>query len=281
MINKLKRILQLTAWFTLCSVFVLGILRPFGVQIVNYSSLFALFLDFADMAWITFVSSAICVFLNLFKDNGTIKGYIRDMSIVWIFGIVIFTLIQWLAYERIYYLKVLPTIIYICIVILGFQTLCYWIRNLYRKRNELQAINEMLRQQQELHAMQNEEDSIIDENKQCVLHSDYGGQDIAIHPHNFIYVESVGNYADVCYIDNEQLTNTSIRTTIKQLKEDLSEYEFIVQCHRGFLVNLDYVESMEGSNGRFFLNMFYSGKKIPVSRTNKTSIVDVLSTLQK
>lgn len=277
MTDKIIRILRLTIWFTLCSVFVLLILKPFGVQIVSHNGMFALFLDFADMAGIAFVSSVICVFFNLLKDNGTIKGYIRDMSIVWIFSIVIFTSIQWLVYERVYYLIVLPTVIYICIVILGFQTLCFWIRTLYRERNELQDINEMLKQQQELHAMQNDDDSAIDEEKQCVLHSDYNDQGIIIHPQSFIYVESVGNYADVCYIDNEQLTNTTIRTTIKQLKEDFSEHDFIVQCHRGFLVNLEYVESMEGSNGRLFLNMFYSDKKIPVSRANKTAIKEALS----
>lgn len=280
MIDKLKRILKLTAWFTLCSVFVLVILKPFGVQIVSHNGMFALFLDFADMAGIALVSSAICVFYNLFKNNGTISGYIRDMAIVWAFSIVIFTLIQWLVYDREYYLIGLPTIIYICIVILGFQTLCYWIRNLYRERNELQAINEMLKQQQELHAVQIDEDSTTEEEKQCILHSDYNDQEITLNPRCFIYVESVGNYADVCYIDNEQLTNTTIRTTIKQLKDDLSDQDFIVQCHRGFLVNLEYVESMEGSNGRLYLNMFYSAKKIPVSRANKTAIKEALSTLQ-
>lgn len=279
MIDKLRQILRLTAWFTLCSMFVLVILKPFGVQIVSHNGIFALLLDFADMAGIAFVSSAICVFLRLFKANGTIKGYIRDMAIVWTFSIVIFTSIQWLVYERMYYVKVLPTILYICIVILGFQTLCYWIRNLYRERNELQAINEMLRQQQELHALHDDADLPVDVGNQCILHSDYSGQDLAIHPRSFIYVESVGNYADVCYIDNEQLTNTTIRTTIRQLKDDLAGHDFIVQCHRGFLVNLEYVESMEGVNGRFFLNMFYTDKKIPVSRANKTAIKETLSTL--
>lgn len=275
--DKIKQILRLTAWFTLCSVFVLGILKPFGVQIVSHNGIFALLLDFADMAGIAFVSSAICVFLNLFRNNGTIRGYIRDMAIVWVFSIVIFTLIQWMIFEREYYLIVLPTIIYICIVILGFQTLCYWIRNLYRERNELQAINEMLKQQQELNAIQNDDNLSSAEEKQCVLHSDYGCHDLIINPRNLIYVESIGNYAIVCYINNEQLATTTIRTTIKQLKEDLSGDTFIVQCHRGFLVNLDFVESMEGSNGRFYLNMFYSDKKIPVSRTNKTMIKDTLS----
>lgn len=290
MTDKIKRILRLTAWFTLCSVFVLGILKPFGVQIISHNGWFALFLDFADMAGIAFVSSAICVIFNLFKNNGTVKGYIRDMAIVWMFGIIIFTSIQWFVYERGYYLRVLPTIIYICIVILAFQTLCYWIRILYRERNELLTINEMLKQQQERDAIQGYDDAASHEEKQCVLHSDYNGQNITVFPHNLIYVESVGNYASVCFIDNEQLTTTArpldackartIRTTIKQLKEDLSGNDFIVQCHRGFLVNLEFVESMEGSNGRFFINMFYSEKKIPVSRANKTAIKETLAVMQ-
>lgn len=277
MIDKLKRILKLTAWFTLCSVFVLVILKPFGVQIVSHNGMFALFLDFADMAGIALVSSAICVFFNLFKNNGTISGYIRDMVIVWIFSIVIFTLIQWLVYDREYYLIVLPTIIYICIVILSFQTLCYWIRKLYRERNELQDINEMLKQQQERDAMLKNCDSLAGEDKQCILHSDYNGQDIILNPRSFIYVESVGNYANVCFIDNEQLTSASIRTTIKKLKIDLPSNAHIVQCHRGFIVNLDYVESIESSNGRLFLNLFYSDKKIPVSRAYKSTVYDTLA----
>ncbi len=217
------------------------------------------------------------MFVNLLRNDESIKGYIRDMIVIWIFNIVMITVLEGALFGKEYYLISIPSTIYICSIILAFQTLCYWIRNVYRERNELQTINEMLKQQQERDAIHGYDDAASHEEKQCVLHSDYNGQDIAINPRNFIYVESVGNYANVCYINDELLTKTSIRTTIKQLKEDLSDNDFIVQCHRGFLVNLEYVESMEGANGRFFLNMFYSEKKIPVSRANKTAIREILS----
>ena len=280
MIDKIKRILRLTVWFTLCSVFVLVILKPFGPHINLDKGLATISLVFIVWAGVFMVSSGIGIFMNLLRNDGSTKGYVRDMAVLWIFNLVMMTLLEGLLFGKEYYLISIPTSIYICSIILSFQTLCYWIRNLYRERNELQAINEMLKQQQELFAKRNNIGSTTNEEKQCILHSDYNDQDITIHPHSFIYVESVANYAEVCYIDNEQLTNTTIRTTIKQLKEDLSKYEFIVQCHRGFLVNLECVESMEGSNNRLFLNMFYSCKKIPVSRANKTAIKDALSTLQ-
>ena len=280
MIDKIKRILQLTAWFTLCSVFVLCVLKPFGAHINFDKGFVTISLVFIVLTGVYMISSGIGVFVNLLRNDESIKGYIRDMTVIWIFNIVMITVLEGALFGKEYSLISIPTTIYISSIILALQTLCYWIRSLYRERNELQTINEMQKQQQELHAMQNVDNSIPEEEKQCILHSDYNGQNITIPPHTFIYVESVGNYANLCFIDNEQLTTTTIRTTIKQLKEDLSGNDFIVQCHRGFLVNLEFVESMEGSNGRFFLNMFYSEKKIPVSRANKTAIKETLSIMQ-
>ena len=280
MTDKIKRVLRLTAWFTLSSVFVLVILKPFGPHINLDKGLVTISLVFIVWTGVFMVSSGIGVFMNLLRNGGTTKGYIRDMAVLWTFNFVMMTLLEGSLFGKEYYLISIPTSIYICSIILAFQTLCYWIRNLYRERNELQIINEMLRQQQEQDSLQEDYDSIPDDEKQCVLHSDYNDQNITINPRNFIYVESVGNYANVCHIANEQLTTTNLRTTIKQLKEDLLGNDNIVQCHRGFLVNLDYIESMEGTNGRFFLNLFYSDKKIPVSRAYKTTIKETLSTLQ-
>lgn len=277
MTDKIKRVLRLTAWFTLSSVFVLVILKPFGPHINLDKGLVTISLVFIVWTGVFMVSSGIGVFMNLLRNGGTTKGYIRDMAVLWTFNFVMMTLLEGSLFGKEYYLISIPTSIYICSIILAFQTLCYWIRNLYMERNELQTINEMLRQQQERETKQGDDYVASHEEKQCVLHSDYNDQDIILNPRNFIYVESVGNYANVCYIDNEQLTTTAIRTTIKQLKEDLSGNDFIVQCHRGFLVNLEYVESMEGANGRFFLNMFYAEKKIPVSRANKTTIKETLT----
>lgn len=277
MVDKVKRILRLTVWFTLCSVFVLVILKPFGPHINLDKGLVTISLVFIVWAGVFFVSSGIGVFMNLLRNDGTTKGYIRDMSILWTFNLVMMTLLEGALFGKEYYLISIPTSIYVCSIVLAFQTLCYWIRNLYMERNELQTINEKLRQKQERDAAQGDDDTAPHEETQCVLHSDYNGQDVTINPCNFIYVESVGNYANVCHIDNGQLTMSTLRTTIKQLKDDLSSNDNILQCHRGFLVNLDFVESMEGSKGRYFLNMFYYDKKIPVSRTNKTIIKETLS----
>ena len=109
-----------------------------------------------------------------------------------------------------------------------------------------------------------------------ILHTDNTSQDFTIIPSKIIYVESVGNYSNVYYIDNEHISSRTLRSTIKQLKEELRDYSFIVQCHRAFLVNLMYVESLEGTNNRFFINLFSLDKKIPLSRPNRAAIKEAI-----
>lgn len=276
MTDKIKRMLRLTVWFTLCCVFVLVILKPFGTQINFDKGLTTISLVFIILAGVFMISSGIGVFMNLLRDDGSTKGYVRDMAVLWIFNIVMITVLEGALFGEVYYLISIPTTIYISSIILAFQTLCYWIRNLYRERNELQVINDMLRQQQERDTKQGDDDAASHEEKQCLLHSNYNGQDITIHPSNFIYVESVGNYANVCIIEDDDIQHKTLRTTIKQLKQELSVDEHIVQCHRGFLVNLRYVESLESANSNLLLNLFCVDKKIPVSRANKNAIKEVL-----
>ena len=53
------------------------------------------------------------------------------------------------------------------------------------------------------------------------------------------------------------------------------------QCHRGFIVNLNFVEKLQCENNSYFLNLFYVDKKIPVSRSKKADIKAALSALQR
>ena len=76
------------------------------------------------------------------------------------------------------------------------------------------------------------------------------------------------------------LKKISLRTTLKQLKESLSTHVSIIQCHRGFIVNLDFVETLQCENNSYYLNLFYVDKKIPVSRTKKADIKAALAALQ-
>ena len=68
-----------------------------------------------------------------------------------------------------------------------------------------------------------------------------------------------------------------LRITMKQLRESLASYTFLIPCHRAFLVNLNFVASISGrpSTG-CILQMFQVEKTIPVARAYTKEIHDRL-----
>lgn len=146
----------------------------------------------------------------------------------------------------------------------------------YRMRNrtlnialaDVRAINAKLEQRQE--KLEQEREALEDrhEEEKCKIVGNTYQSVFEVYPSDIIYVESMSNYANVYYLEDEEVRKRSLRITMKQMKTTLADYDYLVSCHRAFLVNLNYVQSMKGrpSTG-FELQMFGSDKTIPVSRT--------------
>ena len=96
-------------------------------------------------------------------------------------------------------------------------------------------------------------------------------------PRDILYVESMANYADIYYISDNEPKHLTLRITLKQIKETLSEFAYIVQCHRAFLVNINFVVSMTARNPGYQLQLFGVEKQLPVSRANNEVIKQALS----
>lgn len=92
-----------------------------------------------------------------------------------------------------------------------------------------------------------------------------------IKPSRIIYVEVNANYVDFCFLDNGQTGNKQLRTTLKQVKDQLSQQPSFVQCHRSYIINLHQVENLS-SEGFCHLQMFGVKKRIPVSRKYESII---------
>lgn len=102
----------------------------------------------------------------------------------------------------------------------------------------------------------------------CVIRGNAKNAVLEVIPEHIVYVESMANYTDICYLEGDSLRHHSLRITMKQLRESLSPYQYIIPCHRAFLVNLGFVVSMSGrpSTG-CSLQMFQVEKAIPVARS--------------
>ena len=288
------------------SIFVLVILKPFEVKLSMEREFCSNLNIIGCMAGVFLMSASIAVCFNLLRHSGTTRDSARDLGIVWCISAFAFGVTYGVVCGIAYFFITMPTIFIVSLIIFAFQLLYIWIRNIRKELNEVKDINKMLRERQnaangwkeeskhendenehgeevgkEVEKEADEDDDKHDgkqDKEECpvILHTDNTSQDFTIIPSKIIYVESVGNYSNVYFIDNEQISSRTLRSTIKQLKEELRDYSFIVQCHRAFLVNLMYVESLEGTNNRFFINLFSFDKKIPLSRPNRAAIKEAL-----
>ena len=100
---------------------------------------------------------------------------------------------------------------------------------------------------------------------------------LVLAPRNIIYVESMSNYADICYIADNETKHKTLRITLKQIRASLENVDTIVQCHRAFLVNLDFVVALSTRPQGYQLQLFGIEKQIPVSRANTEAIKSKLA----
>ena len=162
--------------------------------------------------------------------------------------------------------------------------LCLWafyeFRNdkLRRELDDVKAINALLeKRQEELFQREDKCEEVEEKPVMVVIEGQGQGARLEVDPSSILYVESMANYADIYYISENETRHITLRITLKQVKETLSEFGYIVQCHRAFLVNINFVVSMTARNPGYQLQLFGVEKQLPVSRANNDVIKSALS----
>lgn len=95
---------------------------------------------------------------------------------------------------------------------------------------------------------------------------------LKVAPLDIIYIESMANYTDICHITNDEIRHSTLRITLKQTKSVLVGADYIMQCHRAFLVNINFIQKITDRNSGYQLQLFGLEKPIPVSRTNENAV---------
>lgn len=107
-----------------------------------------------------------------------------------------------------------------------------------------------------------------------VLTSENGKDKLSLLPNQLVYLESVGNYVEVHWLNLVFPQKTILRNTLKELDVALAEHPQFFRCHRAYIVNLKAVHKTEGNARGYQLTMSGLGQAIPVSR----SYVDAFDT---
>ncbi|MCR5454559.1 MAG: LytTR family transcriptional regulator [Bacteroidales bacterium] len=283
----MKQISKELATIAMAVIFLLSFLQPFGIDQMGGNRML-LIIGGSVLAVLSSAISFVIVEKLLHKDWHNIKGMLLTHAVnIPILSALILMLVSWFTWDSftkawyctagefsiVNYLKVCLEVTLISFFVLVLQL--YRLRNsrLQQELDEVRAINQLLEDSQTAEPKNTENEQA----SPCVLRGNAKNAVLEVEPERIIYIESMSNYADVCYLDGDILKHHTLRITMKQLRENLAPYSFLMPCHRAFLVNLHFVASISGrpSTG-CSLQMFQVEKTIPVARAYTKEIHDRL-----
>ncbi len=99
------------------------------------------------------------------------------------------------------------------------------------------------------------------------LKSDTGKESLNLLPNQLLYVESVGNYVEVHWLNFMFPQKTVLRSTLRAVEDALTDQPQFFRCHRAFLVNLKAISHTTGNARGYTLKLSGSESEVPVSRS--------------
>ena len=86
--------------------------------------------------------------------------------------------------------------------------------------------------------------------KERLLHfeSDYKKDNLSISPDSLIAIKSADNYVEIYYKSENVVKKQMIRYSLKKATETVNEFEFILRCHRTFIVNINHIKEITGNS---------------------------------
>ncbi len=82
------------------------------------------------------------------------------------------------------------------------------------------------------------------------------------------------NYVNIFFLQENIVKKRLIRITMSRVEEQLSEYDFIVRCHRSYIININKIISVERESQKYFFTIDKLSISVPVSKTFPENIID-------
>ena len=110
------------------------------------------------------------------------------------------------------------------------------------------------------------------ENKQMkdkfiTFESQYKNDSLIIKANALIFIRSADNYIEVFFESNGVIKNQMIRSTLNQAEELLKKFDFIMRCHRSFIVNINHIKEIQGNSQGY--KLFFENIDFPALVSQK------------
>lgn len=115
-------------------------------------------------------------------------------------------------------------------------------------------------------------------NEEFVLYADNQREMVKILYQHLLFIESADNYIYIHFKEKANIEKKLIRTTLTKTLEKI-EANFVVRCHRSFIINLKQIKHATGNSRGLLLELHHTSQKIPVSRSYVQTISEKLALL--
>lgn len=111
--------------------------------------------------------------------------------------------------------------------------------------------------------------------KKEVIHlpSEVESQNLDIEIKKLIYLTSVANYIECFYLNESgKIVSSKIRNRMKIVESIFDQESDFFRCHRAFIVNMNYVQSIDGNAKGYTLVLKNTDVLIPVARSKSSEL---------
>ena len=92
-----------------------------------------------------------------------------------------------------------------------------------------------------------------------------GNSKLTISSNDFVYAEIRCSTLYIYFMHDELLREKHLRATISSIENNVCD-QSIVRCHRSFIINIKYIDAIEGNSNGYKLYLKCCNAVIPVSR---------------
>ena len=256
-------------FFTSLGVFVfLFLFEPFDISTLPTKEKYYLMIGLAIVTFLT-LSLNLLVIPSLFPNKFSSNGWNIKKEIFWNLWILFTILAGYFLLNNSLGVMKFGFSLVIKLVLTAVIPISALIIVNYNKilRSHLKLANELNRKLKDNRSIQE---------KIVYFNSDYQKDSLAIKVSQLLVIRSANNYIEVFWKEGETVKNQMVRCSMVNADETLKEYKFIFKCHRSFVVNINYIDKIEGNSLGYRLFIENINFPVPVSKNSVVKLKEVI-----
>ncbi len=92
--------------------------------------------------------------------------------------------------------------------------------------------------------------------------SDYKKDDLIINANALLFIKSADNYIEVYFLNDGIVDKQMVRSSLNNAEVSTQSFDFIIKCHRTFIVNINHIIEIQGNSQG--LKLYFKGVDFPV-----------------